>query len=196
MVTKDEHNAELDNRSYFAIGAILGLAASLGLALLVFVVVNTASSVKDAISPPSQVPVAAAPVDTTVPGVTGITADDGGDDGTTAVGDDGTTAVGDDGNAAAISAGTDLATSKGCIACHSTNGRDGVGPTWSGLFGSERSLEDGSTVTADDAYLRESIVDPQAKVVDGFIAGIMPGSFGDSLTDEELDALVAYIQSL
>jgi len=192
VVTKDEHNAELDNRSYFAIGAILGLAASLGLALLVFVVVNTASSVKDAVSPPSPVPVAAAPVDTTAPGVTGIT----GDGGTTAVGDDGTTAVGDDGNAAAISAGTDLATSKGCTACHSTNGRDGVGPTWTGLFGSERSLEDGSTVTADDAYLRESIVDPQAKVVDGFIAGIMPGSFGDSLTDEELDALVAYIQSL
>ncbi|MEA2003160.1 MAG: cytochrome c [Actinomycetota bacterium] len=183
VATENEDGRELENRSYFAIGAVLGLAASLGLALLVVMVVNTASSVKDAVSPSSPVPVAAPAADPSIP------ADTAGD-GVTA---DGT---GTDAGAALISAGLDLASTKGCLACHSTNDRDGVGPTWTGLFGSDRNLEDGSTATADDAYLLESIVDPQAKVVDGFIAGIMPGNFGDSLSQEELDALLAYIKSL
>lgn len=190
MATENEDGKELENRSYFAIGGVLGLAASIGLALLVFVVLNTASSVKDAVSPPSRVPVAAPTVETD----TGATSGDTSTDSDSADGETTEPAAGDDGTAL-VSRGTDLATTKGCIACHSSDGRDGVGPTWSGLSGSERNLNDGSTVTADAAYLLESIVDPGAKLVDGFPA-IMPGNFGDSLTTEELDALLAYIGSL
>jgi mono/diheme cytochrome c family protein len=189
VVTENEDGQELGSRSYFAIGAVLGLAASIGLALLVFISINTASSVKDAVSPPSLVPAAAAAGDTTSQADTATPADDSStDDGTTDAGS------GEDG-ASLVATGADLATSKGCVACHSTNGSDGVGPTWSGVFGSERALDDGSTVTADDDYLLESIVDPGAKLIDGFVP-IMPVSFGDSLSQEELDALIAYIKSV
>ncbi len=165
MAAESEDGKELEKGSYLAIGAVLGLAAAIGLTLLVLVVINTASSVKDAVSPPTLVPAAAAETPT------GSESD------------------------TPTSLGMELATSKGCVACHSTNGSDGAGPTWSGVFGSERALDDGSTVTADDDYLLESIVDPGAKVVDGF-APIMPGSFGNSLSEEELDALVTYIKSV
>lgn len=58
----------------------------------------------------------------------------------------------------------------GCTACHSTDGSEMTGPTFKGLYGSKRTLANGSSVTADDAYLRESIEHPEAKVVKGFEA--------------------------
>jgi mono/diheme cytochrome c family protein len=194
LVTENEDGKELENRSYFAIGAVLGLAASIGLALLVFVAVNTASSVRDAISPPEHVPVAAATVDTTSPPDTTpppTTDTPAADD---SAGDDETDSGDTIDDAALIAVGKDLSVI--CLACHSTDGVDGLGPTWTGLFGSERSFEDGSTATADSAYILESIVDPEARVVDGFIKGIMPPSFGSTFSGDELDALVAYIGSL
>ena len=81
-----------------------------------------------------------------------------------------------------------------CWSCHSQDGSTSVGPTWKGLFGKTETLEDGSTVEVDEAYIRESILDPGAKVVQGFPAGAMP-TFS-SLTDEDLQAIVAYIKSL
>jgi mono/diheme cytochrome c family protein len=56
-------------------------------------------------------------------------------------------------------------------------------------------LADGSTVTADDAYLAESILHPDAKVVDGFPKGTMP-NYSGQLTDADVTALVAYLRSL
>ncbi|WP_075087796.1 c-type cytochrome [Verrucomicrobium spinosum] len=55
----------------------------------------------------------------------------------------------------------------GCMACHSTDGSvvGKVGPSWKGLFGSDRMLKDGNKTLADEAYLRESILNPSAKVV-------------------------------
>jgi cytochrome c oxidase subunit 2 len=93
--------------------------------------------------------------------------------------------------------GEDLFKSKGCNACHTTDGSSGTGPTWKGLYGSQVTLDTGEKLTADDAYLRESILDPDAKIVEGFDPGLMsavipPGS----ITDEEADALVAYIKTL
>ncbi len=90
-------------------------------------------------------------------------------------------------------AGKALAAQNGCGACHSLDGSKLVGPTWRGLFGSQVKLSDGSTVTADEAYLTESITDPAAKVVDGFAAGVMPKF---SLTDAQIKAIVAYIETL
>jgi cytochrome c oxidase subunit 2 len=86
-----------------------------------------------------------------------------------------------------------LVTQNGCGACHSINGAAGIGPTWSGLFGSEVNLSDGTTVIADEAYIAESIREPQAKIVKGFESQQMVRY---SFTDDEIAALVAYIKTL
>lgn len=88
--------------------------------------------------------------------------------------------------------GKAIAQSKGCIACHSIDGKPGVGPTWKGLYGKTESMVDGSTARVDEAFLKNEIRDPQARVVKGF-AAIMPKV---AMTDAELAAVVAYIQSL
>jgi len=89
--------------------------------------------------------------------------------------------------------GQNLAVLKGCSACHSVDDATKIGPPWKGLYGSQIELNDSSIVTADEAYLRESIEDPNAKIVNGFSKGSMPPI---SLTDEEIDSLVEYIKSV
>ena len=93
---------------------------------------------------------------------------------------------------AKLEQGKQLAQSKACVACHSLDGSSGVGPSWKNLFGHTISLSDGSSVLADEAYLKKSIIDPQAQVVKGF-APIMPKL---EVSDEELAALITYIESL
>lgn len=90
--------------------------------------------------------------------------------------------------------GETVFTRNGCNACHSVDGPRLVGPTMQGLFGSERSFADGSTAVADENYIRQSLMEPNAQVVEGF-APAMP-VFAGRLDDEELNALIAYIQSL
>jgi cytochrome c oxidase subunit 2 len=90
--------------------------------------------------------------------------------------------------------GARLVEEQGCLSCHSLDGTELVGPTWQGLFGAERRMEDGSTVVADDQYLRDSILDPQSHVVDGY-PNIMPAAY-EFLSEEELDAVVEYIKTL
>jgi len=89
-----------------------------------------------------------------------------------------------------------IASANGCVACHSIDGKASVGPTWKGLYDHDVSLADGSTVKADDAYLRESIVKPAAKVVKGYAPGAMPSAFGQALSDAQVNALVEYMKSL
>ena len=89
--------------------------------------------------------------------------------------------------------GEALVAANGCAACHSVNGAQGIGPTWRGLFGQEEVLTDGTTVIADEAYIAESIHDPQAKIVEGFETQLMP-SYG--FTDEQIADIVAYIKTL
>lgn len=89
--------------------------------------------------------------------------------------------------------GQQLAQAKGCLQCHSTDGSPRVGPTWKGLYEKTRALQDGSTVTANEAYLLESIRSPNAKVAQGFVPNLMPAF---TLTDSEIDAIVDYIESL
>lgn len=76
-----------------------------------------------------------------------------------------------------------------CNACHSLDGTIIVGPTWDGLFGSERPLADGTTVTADEAYIHESIVDPNAEIVAGFAPNIMPQNFEERFAEQEAEIL-------
>ncbi len=90
--------------------------------------------------------------------------------------------------------GKALATSLGCVACHSTDGSKLTGPSWKGLYGHEVKLADGSTVTADDAYIHQSIIDPNAKVVEGFTP-IMP-NFASQVDDQKVADLIAYIKTL
>lgn len=90
-------------------------------------------------------------------------------------------------------AGKALVAQNGCSACHSIDGSKLTGPTWRGLFGSQVTLSDGSTVAADEAYLTESIADPNAKVVQGFPPGIMPKF---TLTDAQIKDIVSYLETL
>jgi cytochrome c oxidase subunit 2 len=90
-------------------------------------------------------------------------------------------------------AGQLMVSANGCGACHSINGAPGIGPTWFGLAGSQVPLTDGSVVTADDAYLHESIKAPQAKIVAGFETQLMP-TYG--FTDEQIANIVAFIKTL
>lgn len=99
-----------------------------------------------------------------------------------------------------VAQGKDAAGKYGCVACHTVNGSTSVGTTWKGLAGSERELDSGQKVVADDAYLAESITDPDAKVVKGFPKGVMGPSTqpfkADLSKPETVQALVAYIKSL
>ena len=97
------------------------------------------------------------------------------------------------GEGSMASNGEKLFTSLGCITCHS--GQSGArGPNLAGVFGSQQRLADGRTVTADENYLRESILNSQAKVVLGY-QPIMP-TFAGQVSEESLIQLVAYIKSL
>jgi cytochrome c oxidase subunit 2 len=89
-------------------------------------------------------------------------------------------------------AGRKLTRTNGCASCHGSNGEGGVGPAYVGLFGSEVPLDDGTSVLADEAYLRKSITDPGAQKVAGY--GLpMPTN---SLSEAEIDQIVAYIIEL
>lgn len=85
-----------------------------------------------------------------------------------------------------------LAESKGCTACHSLDGSVGIGPSWKGSFGSTRTFVDGSMLTVDEAYLRESILQPAARVV----AGYQNVMVAPALTEHELASLVELIRRL
>jgi len=89
--------------------------------------------------------------------------------------------------------GEQLFNRRGCTSCHKEEG-DGRGPSLVGIFGQTQQLEDGGTVTVDEAYIRNSILNPQADVVVGY-QSIMPTYEG--IVDEEgLLQLVAYIKTL
>ncbi len=90
--------------------------------------------------------------------------------------------------------GEKLYTSKACNTCHSIDGSAGNGPSFFKVFNNEVKLDDGSTHSADENYIRESILIPTKRVVAGF-QPIMP-TYQGLLKDREIDALVAYIKSL
>jgi cytochrome c oxidase subunit 2 len=93
----------------------------------------------------------------------------------------------------AVENGERLFTDLACITCHKAD-TTGRGPVLAGVFGSEVRLMDGRTVVADENYLRESIVNPQAKVVLGY-QPIMP-TFQGTVSEENLMQLIAYIKTL
>ena len=90
--------------------------------------------------------------------------------------------------------GRKLAVDRGCMRCHTADGTPHIGPTWRGLYDSDVTLQDGSAVRADDAYLTASMMDPNAQIVAGY-APIMPSYFGQ-LSGADAGAIVEYIRSL
>ena len=92
-----------------------------------------------------------------------------------------------------VAAGEKLFADLRCNTCHLTE-TQGRGPMLTNLFGKQVELQGGGTVTVDEAYIRESIVLPQAKVVAGF-QPLMP-TFQGLVTEEQLLQLIAYVRSL
>ncbi len=90
-------------------------------------------------------------------------------------------------------AGARLFAQLGCITCHIPDGT-GRGPVLQGVFGNPVKLQDGRTVIADEAYIRESILLPSAKIVAGY-SPIMP-TFQGQVGEDQLLQLIAYVKSL
>ena len=89
--------------------------------------------------------------------------------------------------------GEQLYTQRGCQSCHSLDGSRKVGPTFQGLYGKENhQMADGSALTVDENYLRESILKPEAKIVQGY-QNLMPGAYSN-LTERQLTGLIEFIK--
>jgi cytochrome c oxidase subunit 2 len=101
---------------------------------------------------------------------------------------------GNTGSTTPASAGQQLYQTLGCASWHGANGEGGRGPTLAGAFGKVTPLQSGESVRVDEAYIRESILNPQAKLVAGF-GPIMP-TFQGQVSEDQLVQLVAYIKSL
>ncbi|NLT70957.1 MAG: hypothetical protein GXX91_09715 [Verrucomicrobiaceae bacterium] len=110
--------------------------------------------------------------------------------------------------------GKEVAVRYGCVACHATGDPDipgppvaaageanlAVGPSWIGLWGAKRVFSDGSEIrNIDEVYLRESILDPARRVMQGYemeLTGVGMPSYLGVLQDHEIDSVVLYIKSL
>src|SRR6476646_9588074 len=98
------------------------------------------------------------------------------------------------GNTGPLSAsGEKIFAELGCATCHRSD-TQGRGPSLQGVFGKPVQLQDGRIVTADENYIRESILDPGAKIVNGF-KPVMP-TFEGLVSEEQVNALIAYVKTL
>ncbi|GEN32885.1 cytochrome c oxidase subunit II [Aneurinibacillus danicus] len=88
--------------------------------------------------------------------------------------------------------GQALAEQKGCLSCHATDQNKLVGPGWGGMFGKDVKLSDGSTAKYDEKYIVESIMDPAAKIPQGYSSPMPP----QQVTEEEAKAIAEYIETL
>lgn len=85
-----------------------------------------------------------------------------------------------------------IANESGCASCHGKNGQGVTAPSWQDLYDQPVELDDGTTVIANDAYLYDSITDPQGQVVKDFTIK-MPQN---NLTDEQIELVITYIREL
>jgi cytochrome c oxidase subunit II len=93
-----------------------------------------------------------------------------------------------------VEGGALLVQRRGCLQCHSLDGSAKVGPTFQGSFGTSQPMVSGENVTVDENYIRESIMEPMAKIRAGY-KPVMP-TYKGQLKDEEIAAIIAYIKSL
>lgn len=100
----------------------------------------------------------------------------------------------DEGQKTVADLGADLFKSKGCFSCHSVDGSALVGPSLKAMWGRKTEFADGSSSKTDDNYIRDSLMNPMAKVVKGF-PPIMPPYQGQ-LTEDEVTQLIEYLKTL
>ena len=93
-----------------------------------------------------------------------------------------------------VEQGEQLVQLQGCTTCHSDDGSRLIGPSFKGLWGSEETLTDGSTVTVDENYLRESILNPGAKIVESYDNVMTP--YEGRISDEEITNIIEYLKTL
>jgi cytochrome c oxidase subunit 2 len=92
-------------------------------------------------------------------------------------------------------AGKQLFANKGCLACHSTGSSKLVGPGLKGLFAKQQNeMADGGKIAVDENYVRESILNPAAKIVKGYPPVMQ--SYEGQLSEEELSSIIAYLKTL
>lgn len=94
-----------------------------------------------------------------------------------------------------IDRGKQLAAMYGCVQCHSVDGTNMAGPTWKDLYGAKVECEGGAVVDADDAYIKESIWEPAAKIVKGY-KNVMPADFKAKIKENDIRALTWYMKSV
>ena len=92
-----------------------------------------------------------------------------------------------------VASGEELFVAKACNTCHRPDS-SARAPVLDGVFGKQVALVDGRTVVADESYVRESILSPATKVVQGY-QPIMP-TFKDQISEEEIVQLIRYIKEL
>jgi len=97
-------------------------------------------------------------------------------------------------NTSLVEQGKRIAVEQGCVKCHTVNGERHIGPSWLDMYGRHEKMKTGEMITVDEGYMTESIMDPAAKIVDGF-DNVMP-SFQNKLAGPEIAALVEYMKSL
>jgi cytochrome c oxidase subunit II len=86
----------------------------------------------------------------------------------------------------------------GCFACHSLDGTRLIGPTFAGLWGSEKTVITGGTrrqIIVDEEYIHRSIFDPNADLVEGYGRGLML-SYKGMLSEEDVDNIIEYLKTL
>jgi cytochrome c oxidase subunit 2 len=91
-----------------------------------------------------------------------------------------------------VDKGKKLYNTQGCAQCHSVDGSKLVGPSWKDAWGKTETMSDGSQVLVDAAYVRESILQPQAKIVQGYPPSMPPFV----LKDADIEAIIAYLKSI
>ena len=96
---------------------------------------------------------------------------------------------------AIVEEGRGYAKQFGCLGCHSTDGSALAGPTFQGLFASRRDFEDGTAAVADEEYLRNAIINPADRIVQGF-PSIMPTNYQNRLTEEQIQLIIEFTKSL
>jgi cytochrome c oxidase subunit 2 len=92
--------------------------------------------------------------------------------------------------------GEEVAKLNGCFACHSVDGTRKIGPSFLQLFGRKARWDDGTEYTVDENYIRESVLNPQARIVEGYPRPSPMGSFEGKVSDGEITKLIEYFKSL
>lgn len=92
-----------------------------------------------------------------------------------------------------VELGEKMYSQQGCATCHSTDGTAKTGPSFQGIWGKTETMTDGSTIVVDENYIRESILEPQAKIVQGYPPS-MP-TYKGKLSDKKIEGLIAFIKA-